>query len=46
VCLSVPSIVGRHGVEGLLAVPMNASEETGLRASAEAIQRVVRELGF
>jgi hypothetical protein len=33
-------------VEGLLAVPMNASEETGLRASAEAIQRVVRELGF
>ena len=46
VCLSVPSIVGRHGVEGLLAVPMNAAEEAGLRASAHAIQNVVRALGF
>jgi L-lactate dehydrogenase len=46
VCLSVPSIVGRHGVEGLLAVPMNAAEEAGLRASADAIQNVVRALGF
>jgi L-lactate dehydrogenase len=46
VCLSVPSIVGLQGVEGLLPVPMNASEEAGLRASAEAIQRMLHTLGF
>jgi len=46
VCLSVPSIVGHRGVEGLLPVPMNATEEAGLQASAEAIQHVVRTLGF
>ena len=46
VCLSVPSIVGLRGVEGLLPVPMNASEEAGLRASAEAIQHVLHTLGF
>ncbi len=46
VCLSVPSIVGRKGVEGLLPVPMNPKEEAGLRSSAETVQRVVRSLGF
>jgi L-lactate dehydrogenase len=46
VCLSVPSIVGHRGVEGLLPVPMNAAEEAGLHASAAAIQHVVRALGF
>jgi L-lactate dehydrogenase len=46
VCLSVPSIVGHRGVEGLLPVPMNATEEAGLQSSAEAIQHVVRTLGF
>jgi len=46
VCLSVPSIVGIRGVEGLLPVPMSASEEAGLRASAEAIQHVLHALGF
>jgi L-lactate dehydrogenase len=46
VCLSVPSIVGHHGVEGLLPVPMDAAEEAGLRSSAETIRRVVRVLGF
>lgn len=46
VCLSVPSIVGHRGVEGLLPVPMNEAEEAGLHSSAKAIQRVVRALGF
>jgi len=27
-------------------VPMNATEEAGLQSSAEAIQHVVRTLGF
>ena len=46
VCLSVPSIVGLRGVEGLLPVPMSSSEEAGLRASAGAIQHVLHTLGF
>jgi L-lactate dehydrogenase len=46
VCLSVPSVVGHRGVEGLLPVPMDASEEAGLHASAETIRRVVQVLGF
>jgi L-lactate dehydrogenase len=46
VCLSIPSIVGRRGVEGLLPVSMNSEEEAGLRSSAETIRRVVRALGF
>jgi L-lactate dehydrogenase len=46
VCLSIPSIVNRGGVEGLLPVPMNPQEVAGLRSSAETVQRVVRSLGF
>ncbi len=46
VCLSVPRIVHRGGVEGVLPLPLNAVEATGLRSSARAIKQVVRELGF
>ena len=46
VCLSVPSIVGRRGVEGILPIPMNAAEEAGLNASAAAIRHVLSSLGF
>ena len=46
VCLSVPSIVNRGGVEQPLPIPLNANEEAGLRNSAETIQQAVRALGF
>lgn len=46
VCLSVPCIVNRRGVEAALPVPMNVDEEAGLKASAESIQGVLRSLGF
>jgi L-lactate dehydrogenase len=46
VCLSVPCIVNRRGVEQALAVPMNANEEAGLKNSAETIKNVITELGF
>ena len=46
VCLSIPCIVNRSGVEQPLPIPMSAAEETGLKASAEAITKVVRSLGF
>ena len=46
VCLSVPAIVNRRGVEYPLPVPMSAEEEEGLKRSADAIRGVARRLGF
>jgi L-lactate dehydrogenase len=46
VCLSVPSIVNRGGVEIALDFPMNEAEEAGLRNCAERIREVIRSLGF
>jgi L-lactate dehydrogenase len=46
VCLSVPCIVNRAGVEQPLLVPMNDAERAGLRNSAETIRGVIRSLGF
>ena len=41
VCLSLPSVVGRHGVLSRLAVPLDDAEQAGLRASAAAIRTVI-----
>ena len=46
VCLSVPCIVNRTGVETALDFPMNEAEAAGLRNSAERIREVIRSLGF
>ena len=45
-CLSVPSIVNRGGVETALAVPLNDAELAGLRNSAERIKEAIRSVGF
>jgi L-lactate dehydrogenase len=46
VCLSVPSIVNRSGVEPPLPVPMDHAELAGVVASADVIRAAVRKLGF
>jgi L-lactate dehydrogenase len=46
VCLSLPRIVGRKGIEPPLPIPMTVDEEAGLHASAERIRSVVHELGY
>jgi L-lactate dehydrogenase len=46
VCLSVPCIVNRGGVEQALRIPMNAAERAGLRHSADTIRAAIRSLGF
>jgi L-lactate dehydrogenase len=46
VCLSVPRIVGREGMEAPLPMPMTVDEHEGLLDSASSIERVVRELGY
>ena len=42
--LSVPSIVGKNGVERVLEIPLSESESTALRASAAQMQEVIRTL--
>jgi L-lactate dehydrogenase len=46
VCLSVPCIVNRKGVEPPLLIPLNPAELAGLRHSAEQIRETVRKVGF
>jgi L-lactate dehydrogenase len=46
VCLSVPSIVNRLGVEVALDFPMNEAEAAGLANSAERIRETIRSVGF
>jgi L-lactate dehydrogenase len=46
VCLSVPRIVGRNGIESPLPIPMTIDEECGLRESADRIRNAVRQLGY
>ena len=46
VCLSVPCIIDRGGVDAVLKVPMNDAEKAGLRNSADTIRKAIRELGF
>jgi len=46
VCLSLPRIVGRGGIEAPLPIPMTVDEESGLRESGDRIRSVVRGLGY
>jgi len=46
VCLSLPRIVGRKGIEEALPIPMTVDEEAALVDSADRIRAVVRGLGY
>lgn len=46
VCLSMPAVVNRNGVDCILPVPLNEEEQRGLQASADTILRVAHSLGF
>jgi L-lactate dehydrogenase len=46
VCLSLPRIVGRKGIEAPLPIPMTVDEEAALVDSADRIRAVVRGLGY
>jgi L-lactate dehydrogenase len=46
VCLSVPCIVNRAGVEQALPIPMTENEESGLRNSADTLRSAIHSLGF
>jgi L-lactate dehydrogenase len=42
VCLSLPTIIGRKGVERVLHLELNPSEQAGLRHSAEVLKNIIR----
>lgn len=46
VCLSMPSVVGRNGIESVLATPLADDELDALTASAAAVTAVARSLGL
>lgn len=46
VCLSVPAVVGAHGVDERLSVPLSDDELDGLRRSADAVRAVARTFGY
>jgi L-lactate dehydrogenase len=46
VCLAMPAIVNRIGVDCILPVPLSYAEHEGLIASAAAIRAVLQSLGF
>jgi L-lactate dehydrogenase len=46
VCLSIPAVVDRGGVEAVLPIPMSEAETAGLRRSAETVRGVIHQLGL
>jgi L-lactate dehydrogenase len=44
VCLSLPAIVGRQGVQAVLEVPMSAAEAKSLQHSASTVRAVAQSL--
>lgn len=46
VCLSLPSVVNRRGVEGVLEIPMSEDEGRLLERSADAVRSVATSLGL
>jgi L-lactate dehydrogenase len=46
VCLSLPSVVDRQGVELVLPSPLSEEESDGLRRSAETVRGVIKNLGL
>ncbi|MEW9672477.1 hypothetical protein [Ammoniphilus sp. 3BR4] len=46
VCLGIPSIVGRGGVEEVLPIQLNPDEEKQLQHSAKKLKEFLGEIGF
>ncbi|HET7517368.1 MAG TPA: L-lactate dehydrogenase [Actinomycetes bacterium] len=46
VCLSLPSVVDRQGVELVLPSPLSEEEAAGLRRSADTVKDVIKSLGL
>ena len=45
-CLSIPAIVGRNGVESVLEIPLDPGERQALLASGARLKEVIRDAGL
>lgn len=46
VCLGVPSVVGRQGVEELVHLPLTEAEQGALQASADKLKSFLQQINF
>jgi L-lactate dehydrogenase len=46
VCLSIPAVVDRSGVDTVLPPPLSEEETAGLRRSADTVRTVNHQLGL
>jgi len=46
VCLSLPVVLGRRGVERIVDLPLSGDERQALNRSADALKAVLRQVGF
>lgn len=46
VCLGIPSIVGSHGVEKILDIPLNSDEREKLESSAKTLKKILDEISY
>jgi len=44
VCLSVPCVIGKSGVEKMITAPLAPEEQAGLRTSAQTIRKVLESI--
>jgi len=44
ICLGIPSIIGRNGIEEIIDLPLSAEEETLLRKSSEQLKAFVEQI--
>ena len=43
-CLSIPSVVGKNGLESVLEIPLSPEENEALHASAAQLKEVIAQL--
>ncbi len=46
VCLGVPCVVGKSGIEEILEIPLNENEKSGLLRSANALHTAINTIGL
>lgn len=46
ICLSVPTVIGADGAEKIVGNDFSEEELCGLKKSAEAMKKLVKEIGF
>lgn len=46
ICMGIPAIVGRNGVENILEIPLNDNEKSSLIKSAETLQDIISKINI